>query len=112
MLVLTSDTFEWVIFVKHQMRNFSAISWREHWLMDWFMFSTNFNSISAISRLEPIFLMRASYILWNDNDDVYVVLDHHASLILIVIAHWNLRLQVDMSDTLSWFQGNQSAFTP
>jgi hypothetical protein len=50
---------------------------------------------------------------WED-DEVRFVLDQHAELQnvdLIVLAHWNNSLRVDMSlhsDTLFWFWANQS----
>ena len=72
---------EWVIVVKHQFINFSAISWLEQ---------VNFQ--------------------WND-DEVCFVLDHHTELDFIVLAHWNNSPWVDMSlhsDTLFWFRANQS----
>jgi hypothetical protein len=40
---------------------------------------------------------------------VHFVLDQHAELNFIVLAHWNNNLQVDMSlnsDTLFWFRAN------
>ena len=49
-----------------------------------------------------------------DDDDVHFVQEHHAyrgSWIFIVLVHWNNSLHVNMlthSDTLTWFQDNQS----
>ena len=59
---------------------------------------------SAISWLEQVNFH------W-DVDKVHFVLDQHAELDFIVLAHWNNSLRVDMSlhlDTLFWFQANQS----
>jgi len=47
---------------------------------------------------------------WND-DEVRFVLDQHAELDFIVLAHRNNSPLLDMSlhpDTLSWFRANQS----
>jgi len=60
-------------------QQFSAISWQEQANFQW------------------------------DDDDVCLVLDQHA--FLIVLDHWNNSLRIGMSphsDTFSWFQANQT----
>jgi len=53
-------------------------------------------------------MARTSFIQWNDVD-VRFVLDQHAELDFLVLAHWNNSPRVDMSlhsDILIWFLAN------
>jgi hypothetical protein len=55
-------------------------------------------------------LYHDGFFQWDD-DEVHLVLDQHAYLYVIVLAHWNNRPRIDMSsqsDTLSWFRAKQS----
>jgi hypothetical protein len=50
---------------------------------------------------------------WKDDEVLIdIVLDQHAELDVVVVAHWNNIPRVDMSlhlDTLFWFRANQSS---
>ena len=62
-----------------------------------------FSNLSAISWRKQVYHQR-------DDDEVRCVLDQHAELDFIVLAHWNNSLWVDMtlhSDTLFRFRANQ-----
>ena len=66
-------------------------------MSEWLLFDTKWANFSYIIREQITFR-------W---DDVWFVLDQ----IFIELAHWNNSSQIDMlfhSDTLSWFQLNQS----
>jgi hypothetical protein len=75
-----SRTLEWVSdCCLTPIQQFSAISWREQVNFQW------------------------------DDDEVRFVLDQHAELVFIVLAHWNNSPRVDMllhPDTLFWFRSN------
>ena len=71
-----------------------------HLVSEWLLFNAN----SAICQLYQ------GNFQWDD-DEVRFVLDQHAELNFIVLAHWNNSVRVDMSlhsDTLLWFRANQS----
>jgi hypothetical protein len=74
----------------------------EEWVSDCSLIPTQ--QFSAISWREKVNLK------WDD-DEVHFILDQHALLHFLVLAHWKNSLQIDMSphsDTLSWFRVNQS----
>ena len=81
---------------------YTCCLWREggsEWVSEWRQFS----NLSAISWRKQV------YHQWDD-DEVRCVLDQHAELDFIVLAHRNNSLWVDMtlhSDTLFWFRANQ-----
>jgi hypothetical protein len=71
---------DWVIVVQHQLRNFSAIPWRENVNLQW------------------------------DDDEVCFVLNLHAELDLYSASSLKQQSRIDMwphSDTLFWFRANQ-----
>ena len=50
---------------------------------------------------------------WDDDNEIHFVLDQHAKLDCVVLAHWNISSRIDMSlrtDTLFWYRANQSLF--
>jgi hypothetical protein len=62
-----------------------------------------------MSRFATILAM-TSNIRWDDDDICFLYYNSTLALIIIVLAHWNNSLQVDLliySDTLSRFQRNQ-----
>ena len=78
--------------------------WVNEWVSEWvIVVHRQFSNLSAIS-------WREVNLQWDD-DEVRFVLDQHAELDFIVLAHWNNSPRVNMpphADTLFWFRVNQS----
>ena len=97
------------VFIQYLIKIQSVYSYNLHSIrQDWVSDYCQLSKFSAISYA----WCEQDNFQW-DEDEVQFVLDQHPFGFLKVLAHWNKRLQIDMSphsDTLSWFQANHYLF--